>query len=346
MSIVSLDNVVFQPDQFIPLNTVAPSDAYVPGGPISVPDPGFPASEQDLGSMDTFTVTNVDLSTANSYRLGTCLIQDTGPGGPVGGPAPFDILGANANQVILGNPPFNPTPSPGLPYYGQYTVVSLTNINNPTYPLQFTFDPNAYAPCFARGTRIATRSGEVAVETIRVGDEVRTMSGEFRPVVWVGHRFVDLSRHANPDLVRPIRILAGALAENVPSRDLVVSPDHNLFLEGVLIPAKCLINRTTIAIHDVTSVTYHHIELDSHDIVLAEGAATETYLDTGNRTAFAGQDVTEAHPDFSTAPDVNYFAWDAKGCARLVITGPEVERARAAVMDRAGATAVETALVA
>ena len=348
MSLVTLQNVTFSPDNFIPLNTILPDDSFAPGGPALVDDPGFPASNADLGQPDTFTIMDITTSTATSYRLGTAMIQDTGPGGNIGGPFEVDILGANATSLLLGTGGYNPTPSPGIGYYQEYAVVSTASLDDPTYPLSFTFDANAF-PCFASGTRIATSRGDVAVEDILVGDEVRTVSGALRPVVWAGSRFVDLARHTNPDLVRPVRIAAGALDTNVPSRDLVVSPDHNLFIEGVLIPAKCLVNGTTVTSLDVAGVRYHHIELDSHDVILAEGAAAETYLDTGNRTAFAGQGVTDAHPDFSTAPDTNYFAWEAKGCARLVLSGPELDRAVATLAQRAGILSIEarsTALVA
>ena len=356
MSLAALNNVTFGPDQIIPLNTVGPDSDYVLGGPISVGDPGFPPSEADLEIPDTFTVMDLNLSNATSYRLATAMIQDTGPGGPVGAPFEADILGVNSDSVIFGfNPdgtPVNPNPGPGQSYYEEYGIVSLSSVDHPVFPLTFVFNSAVYqptAPCFARGTRIDTRRGEVPVEDIAVGDEVRTMSGAFRPVVWAGHRAVDLAQHNHPELARPVRISAGALADNVPSRDLVVSPDHNLFLQGVLIPAKCLLNGSTVATLDVARVFYHHIELETHDVVFAEGAATETYLDTGNRTSFAGLAVTDAHPDFSSAPDVNYFAWDAKGCARLVIAGPEVENARAMIDARAVTNrdaATETLLVA
>jgi hypothetical protein len=191
------------------------------------------------------------------------------------------------------------------------------------------------APCFARGTIIATLDGDVAVENLREGDLVLTVSGEAKPLVWVGSRAVSVARHPQPENVRPVRITRSAFSPNVPSRDLVVSPDHNLFVENVLIPAKCLVNGRTVVLADVETVEYHHIELASHDVVYANGLEAETYLDTGNRTSFAGQAVTVAHPDFASAPDQNYFAWDANGYARLVLEGAEVDLVRARLAARA-----------
>ena len=107
-----------------------------------------------------------------------------------------------------------------------------------------------------------------------------------QPIVWIGRRDVDLVGHADPESARPIRIAAGAFAENQPARDLLLSPDHAVFADGVLIPVKHLVNGTTIRQIDVERVTYFHIELARHDIIFAEGLAAESYLDTGNRATF------------------------------------------------------------
>jgi hypothetical protein len=189
--------------------------------------------------------------------------------------------------------------------------------------------------CFGRGTMISTLDGDVAVEDLREGDLVITVSGEAKPVTWVGSRAVNVARHPRPENVRPVRVARSAFAPNVPSRDLVLSPDHNVFVEGVLIPAKCLINGRNVVSHDVETVEYFHVELAAHDVVYANGLEAETYLDAGNRTFFAGQGVTVAHPDFASIPDQNYFAWEANGYARLVLEGAEVERTRANLAARA-----------
>jgi hypothetical protein len=154
-----------------------------------------------------------------------------------------------------------------------------------------TFKGNSYGfvelACFAAGTRIDTPDGPIAVETLRAGAHVLTARGEVRPVRWIGHRHVDIDRHPDPEMARPIRIRADAFASGIPCRDVRVSPDHALFLEGVLVPARLLVNGATICRDDTCrSVTYFHIELESHDILLAEGMAAESYLDTGNRGMF------------------------------------------------------------
>ncbi len=141
-------------------------------------------------------------------------------------------------------------------------------------------------PCYVTGTEITTGRGEIAVENLRIGDRVVTISGEERAVMWIGHRTIDCRKATRPAEVRPVRIVAGAFAPGLPRRDLLVSPDHAVFFDDVLVPAKALINGSTIRQVEAGQVTYYGIELDSHDMVLAEGVAAETYLDDGQRDRF------------------------------------------------------------
>ncbi len=143
-------------------------------------------------------------------------------------------------------------------------------------------DAIGWNACYRAGTRIATAYGETPVEALRAGDLVRTHAGALRPVAWVGWRRVDCRRHPRPELVWPIRIAAGAFGARLPARDLFVSPDHAIFIaaDGVLIPARYLVNGATITAMPVAWVEYHHVELATHDILLAEGLPAESYLDT------------------------------------------------------------------
>jgi autotransporter passenger strand-loop-strand repeat protein len=183
------------------------------------------------------------------------------------------------------------------------------------------------APCFRSGTRILTDRGEVAVEVLRVGDLVQTMLGEpAMPIIWIGRREVDCARHPTPRKVWPVRVAPGAFGQGQPHTALFLSPDHAVYVEQVLIPIKRLINGSTITQVPVERVTYHHLELPQHDVVLAEGLPAESFLDMRDGSNYANRPgPVRLYADFSAR------MWEAFGCARLVITGPELEAARALV---------------
>ena len=162
--------------------------------------------------------------------------------------------------------------------------------------------PDIAVPCFVAGARIATPEGEAAIESLRVGDAVLTASGEAKPIVWIGHSRVDCRRSPRPEEVIPIRIRAGAFGPGMPARDLVLSPGHAVFAEGVLVPIGRLVNGVSIACEEhVAEVTYYHLELPEHGLVLAENLQVESYLDDRNRAALAAGAPrrpldAEAHP--------------------------------------------------
>lgn len=180
------------------------------------------------------------------------------------------------------------------------------------------------APCFVAGTRIATPRGEVAVERLRVGDTVLTVPRRRELIVWIGCRSVDCSRHPRPHQVWPVRIRAGAFGDARPCRDLLLSPDHAVFCDGVLIPVKHLINGSTIRQIPSPAVEYFHIELARHAVLFAEGQPAESYLDAGDRANFAnGGPVATMYPDFANR------AREAGACAPLVVAGATLEAVRA-----------------
>jgi autotransporter-associated beta strand protein len=193
----------------------------------------------------------------------------------------------------------------------------------------------ATVTCFASGTRISTERGEVAVESLRVGDRLATLiASGLQTIRWIGHRRVDCRRHASPASVLPIRVAAGAFGEGLPARALLLSPDHAVYVDGVLIPVKYLVNDSSIVQLRRAQVTYYHVELDRHDVIIAEGLPVESYLDTGNRLSFDnGAGVFALHADFASAK------WEAAGCAELVVTGPRLAAVRQRLANRITDTA-------
>ena len=208
-------------------------------------------------------------------------------------------------------------------------------------------DASFATACFATGTRIQTARGAVCVEELQPGDQVETHTGTFRPVVWIGHRRVDCRHHPHAASVRPVRIAAGAFGPGasgtaLPLRPLVLSPDHAVFIDGVLIRVGALVDGAAISQPPCDVVTYWHVELDSHAILLAEGLPAESYLDTGNRHAFANAGMlTMLHPRFDSAGQGE--AVGAGACAPLVGSGPLVEAVRARLRLRLSETRAQIA---
>lgn len=141
--------------------------------------------------------------------------------------------------------------------------------------------------CFMPGTMIRTPRGEVAVETLEPDDLVMTVDGRAVRVNWIGRQTVS-TIFADKLRILPIRIKAGALVENVPSRDLLISPDHAVLVEGALVQAAALVNGTSIVREqDVPTIfTYYHVEVDDHSLILAENTPAETFVDNVERLNF------------------------------------------------------------
>ena len=159
------------------------------------------------------------------------------------------------------------------------------------------------AGCFAEGTRIRVRRVQdivdVAVQDLLVGDEVMTLGGTSRPIIWLGRRIVNCRTHPRPNEIMPICISADAFGPGTPHRDLVVSPGHALcvdILGKILVPASALLNGATISTLSVDNVVYWHVELDAHDVIYAEGMPAESYIETDNRLFFASEGVIPFNP--------------------------------------------------
>jgi len=125
-----------------------------------------------------------------------------------------------------------------------------------------------------------------------------------------------------------VRVRAGAFGPATPRRDLFLSPDHAVYVDDVLIPVKYLVNGHSIVQLPVSSITYYHLELPRHNVVLAEGLAAESYLDAGDRANFANNSLMRLYPDFSPrVPDACALR-EACACAPIIVTGPKLAAAR------------------
>lgn len=143
-------------------------------------------------------------------------------------------------------------------------------------------------PCFTPGTMIATPRGEVLVESLKVGDRVLTRDNGIKTINWVGSKRLDYIALKKIPELRPIMIKAGALGENVPDRDMLVSPMHRLLVVShiaqlhfnqseVLVPAKYLLAVDGVQLADSAYVTYVHFMCETHEIVLADGVWSESF---------------------------------------------------------------------
>jgi autotransporter passenger strand-loop-strand repeat protein len=188
---------------------------------------------------------------------------------------------------------------------GNYTAANFTASPYGTRAVDITI-------CFCRSTSILTSRGDVAVEHLRVGDIVITHSGRQRPIHWIGSSTA-VARGAN----RPIIVRAGAFLDRTPHRDLRVTRGHSFLFGDVLIPIGELVNGMSICWDEAArTVEVFHVGLDTHDVLVAEGAPAESYRDDGNGIGFSTREgaPTRAKAMPSYAPVISH--------------GPIVERTR------------------
>ena len=128
----------------------------------------------------------------------------------------------------------------------------------------------------------------------------------------------------------------------MPERALFLSPDHAVYVDGVLVPVRLLVNGTSIAQVKRRTVTYYHVELAAHEVILAEGLPCESYLDTGDRADFGSESgVMRLHPEFGARLGTATL-WETKGAAPLIMAGRALESIRDMVAGMAHAAVPET----
>jgi hypothetical protein len=169
-------------------------------------------------------------------------------------------------------------------------------------------DGPASPACFLAGTAVRTPSGDVPVESLEIGDPITLSDGRTAPVRWLGVHTVSM---AFADKLRflPIRIKAHALGDNLPRRDLLLSSDHALLVDGVLIQAGALVNDTGIVREHQVPATfrYFHVEVADHALLLAENVPAETFVDNVDRMAFDNWAEHQAlYPDAPAITEIEY----------------------------------------
>ena len=175
--------------------------------------------------------------------------------------------------------------------FGQLLGSAASSVPYTDWPAEVdpaNIDATVTPICFMSGSLIATATGEKMVQDLKIADQIRTVDGRTVAVKWIGRQ--SLHKFAAGEQMQPVRIRKGALGEGLPHSDLTVTADHGMILDGLVINASALVNGTTIdwvPMNELPDeVTYYHIETEAHDVILANGAPSETFIDVAGRTAF------------------------------------------------------------
>ncbi len=156
---------------------------------------------------------------------------------------------------------------------------TVTNLGNGSFDISVA--------CFLPGTMMLTDRGEVPASQVAIGDRLVTLSGEAKPVKWIGRRSYSAAVVASDPHVAPVTIRRGALGDELPSRDLHLSPCHAMFLDGILVESGHLVNDASILREPVEGVVeYINFEFEDHEVIFADGAPAETGCCRGDRAVY------------------------------------------------------------
>ena len=237
----------------------------------------------------------------------------------------LELPGTSVSSVSFGTSSLTVTTSAGSYAFTNVSYASGAAINSyvASYDASTGLEAVTFAVCFCKGTLIRTPSGEIPVEHLAIGDTVVTWRGDHRPIIWIGVGQV-LSTRGRRTAATPVIVRKGALADNVPHADLRVTKGHSFFIDGALIPVEFLVNHRSILWDDrAQEVSVYHVELLSHDILIANSAPAESYRDDGNRWLF--QNANNAWDKQPQAP-----------CALVLTGGAFVDRVWRRLLNRSG----------
>ncbi|MGI3185807.1 Hint domain-containing protein [Nioella aestuarii] len=242
-----------------------------------------------------------------------------------------DIAGPIPPHIGFVNPTYVGTLDLGGQIYPVFEdgnlFVFIPETGLPTIDYPFGLDINlnwistgtVYQFCFAAGSLIATREGETAVEDLRMGDPILTEDGRSVRVKWIGRQTVSpLFGLANR--LMPVRFAAGSLGDGLPTADLTVTADHGMLVDGVICHAGALVNGTTITRVPLAEMgetyTVYHIETEAHEIILANGAPAETFIDNVSRRVF--DNYAEFEELYGDVPEMEELPYPRAMSARQV----------------------------
>ncbi|MEP4038891.1 Hint domain-containing protein [Pseudophaeobacter sp.] len=168
-------------------------------------------------------------------------------------------------------------------------------------------------PCFTPGTLIATPEGERRVEDLAVGDRIITRDNGIQSIRWLGKRSLATADLKAAEHLQPILIREGALGNGLPERDMMVSPNHRVLVANdktalyfedreVLVAAKHLTGLAGVDAVETSSVTYIHFMFDQHEVVLSDGAWTESFQ-PGDQT-LRGLDNAQRNEVYEIFPEL------------------------------------------
>jgi VCBS repeat-containing protein len=217
-------------------------------------------------------------------------------------------------QVVFTGPDANGNGFDGVVNY-------FDSDGNAAGTLEFT-DIEDVIPCFTPGTLIATPQGERRVEDLAVGDRVITRDNGIQAIRWVGARVMTGQELARAEHLRPVLIRQGALGGGLPERDMLVSPQHRVLMANektalyfdeseVLVAAKHLTGMDGIDVVEVSQTTYIHVMFDQHEVILSDGAWSESFQPGDQTLAAMGDaqraEILELFPELETVTGINAY---------------------------------------
>jgi hypothetical protein len=225
------------------------------------------------------------------------------------------VVGATySGYAIVGS-----TTYPVVDYGGVLRVLGIASGGGPNLFTDWQYSAAPMLACFLAGALIATPEGDRTIESLSLGDLVVNQAGKAIPVKWIGRQTV-ATRFVPAERLMPVRIAAGALGDGLPHADLTVTADHGMLVDGVICHAGALVNGTTITRVPLSEMgetyTVYHIETEAHEIILANGAPAETFIDNVSRRVF--DNYAEFEALYGDVPEMEELPYPRAMSARQV----------------------------